>query len=461
MSKLSDFLFKAKEFIYFIQIKQRSYQKYLNWPLLGRLKNDTRGSQEEIKVSVNHIEIYSLCYITQLILIRLLIVDDNSSRIFPMNSKCSHKRGTSNESSQPLLSSGSDGSNCDVCSEIITFSCANGDTDYSGDEVYSSNSTCCTTLHWSSSSSCTGTVPPYTSNSSLADDNESSSVSFCGLNNDSDNRHSIAGDGLDSDCNNLPKGTHDNRCSWTFTLCINCGQHYCGAINGSCNPGVTSSNRTISSSTISTIVSDHRTVSPASMRSCARHHHHHQHNGDNIHHQPTKAGILSDRASLCSQSSHSSSGTSSSSTGSYQSSSEYSVPRSSHQPPYLIDLLYDKPRNLQHAVISRDKRVSVSSLNERTPICSCHLRNGNNGRLRKSSTIISYSSEGQNNSPGSSPKKFNHLEENTICSFNNNSTNIQSMHYQIPRTALANLYLKVSSTVYSVFSIYAICGKLS
>ncbi len=344
----------------------------------------------------------------------------------------------SNESSRPLISSSSESSVCDACSEIIRFNGCNYDNEISGDEQYSSRSTCCTILRCSSNLSCSG-VQPYISSASVAADNKcffTSSPSLAMLNNCTDNRLSMQGlSNIDS--NTLPRTSNDNnRCSWALSHCSRCGHHYCSGSNG-CSDDV--SNKSLPNNTISAInLSDLRSISPTSIRECLRHHNHQMINANK------SSSILPDRASLCSQSSHSSGASNSSnSSGSHSSgrcncSNEYSVPRTQHNQHnshIILDMLYDKPKNIQH------KLCNIVNKSEHITLCSCHLdqidvtnRNVPFGhKVISTGIIVNNLSE---NCKDLSIKECNGVKCQRIEDCN-------AQHYAVPRTALAHIYLKV------------------
>jgi hypothetical protein len=156
------------------------------------------------------------------------------------------------------------------------------------------------------------------------------------------------------------------------------------------------------------------------------------------------SSILPDRASLCSQSSHSSGASNSSnSSGSHSSgrcncSNEYSVPRTQHNQHnshIILDMLYDKPKNIQH------KLCNIVNKSEHITLCSCHLdqidvtnRNVPFGhKVISTGIIVNNLSE---NCKDLSIKECNGVKCQRIEDCN-------AQHYAVPRTALAHIYLKV------------------
>ncbi|CAG2170992.1 unnamed protein product, partial [Oppiella nova] len=384
---------------------------------------------------------------------------DGSVRMSLQQTKC-HKSCEcgSNESSRPLISSSSESSVCDACSEIIRFSCSNGSSSFDNeiiiggngdcDEHYSSPSTCSTILRCSSTLSCNGGQPYHSPSASVAADNEcylTSHSSHATFNGFADNRCAIQS--LSTvDCNTLPKCTQNdkNRCSsWAPSQCCSqCSAHhsYCADIYDG-NDDVLST-KMMANNTLSAInLSDLRSISPSSMRDCFRHNNNGcTHNMNTI----TKNGcILPDRASLCSQSSHSSGASNSSnSSGSHSSghschcNTEYSVPRRQHKPPLIEDMLYDKPKNFQHKI------CNIMTKREQMALCSCHLDHtdvSNRNTITSSHKIIA-------NNPKTtiSCENSNHF----MLLNDSNRAKCQQMeefgeqYYSVPRTALANIYLK-------------------
>jgi hypothetical protein len=153
------------------------------------------------------------------------------------------------------------------------------------------------------------------------------------------------------------------------------------------------------------------------------------------------SSIFPDRASLCSQSSHSSGASNSSnSSGSHSSgrcncSNEYSVPRTQHNSHIILDMLYDKPKNIQH------KLSNIVNKSEHMALCSCHLdqidvtnRNIAFGhKFISTGLIVNNLSE---NCKDLSIKECNGVKCQRIEDCN-------AQHYAVPRTALAHIYLKV------------------
>lgn len=355
----------------------------------------------------------------------VLTAMDTSMRMSLQHHNCNHKiceyTNGSGDSSRPLISSGSESSMCDVCSEIIQCSCSTGETELSSDEAYSSRSTCCTTLRWSSNSSCTGLGTSYISSASISADNESNfftpSPSLTLLNNCIDNRRSILGLSSDTDSKTLPRTPNGNRCSWIIDCCNKCGRQHCIANGtGDCD----AEPKIMCNNTIGTLTSssDLRSVSPSSIHNHHQNHHHHHHHNFN---RCIRKDPFPDRASLCSQSSHSSGASSNSNTSSGSgsiggvvcSATDYSVPRfSNHQ---LINSLYDIPKNTSHNV------CSLRSKSESSSLCCCHSNHESKGNMDNLSH--------ENNS------------------FHDGAVN-PLMYYEVPRTALTNIYLKVSINCY-------------
>ncbi|KAI1291994.1 Protein Dok-7 [Halotydeus destructor] len=349
---------------------------------------------------------------------------------------CVRKRITghheSTESSRPLLStssgtnsSGSDGSGCDGCSDVLRFSSCNGSLDIcdcSSDETYSSKSTCYTSLRWSSISGGSSRGPGHGFPSLV----------------------SLPCDVGDSELSTNGKLSENHRCVFSFSSCGRCGRNFCSGLDGNECPTDVSNNmasRTVSVNTISTLLTDFRASSPMTQNTngCPRNNsHHHLNNGHHIHHHSltngnlnmdmtTGPGILSDRTSLCSQSSHSSSTSSAGSSTGYQ--SEYSVPRGSNHSlaDTLSAMLYDRPKcavrqGLDEGNITYGCQCDCSR--SKTPVngtteapgghCSCPT----SGSPKKQLAVLPVASNGQ--VPQTNPY----------------------LNYQIPRTALANMYIR-------------------
>ena len=346
----------------------------------------------------------------------------------------------SNESSRPLISSSSESSVCDACSEIIRFNICNFDNEISGenDEQYSCRSTCSTILR-SSSTLGYSRGQPY-----ISADNDCflAPHSLSIHNNCTENRSPIQGLS-NSDCNTLPKCSHNdkNRCSWTLSPCVRCGHYYCPDIYScvAADDGLKST-KCLPNNTLSAInLSEIRSISP-SMRDCILHQRQH------INNMNKSVSILPDRASLCSQSSQSSGASNSSnSSGSHSSgqscncNTEYSIPRNHHKPALISDLLYDKPKNFQHKICNNMGKT------EQLPLCSCHLDQLD---VTNKNTVVS------NHNFNPITIKANPMSEtcnqcSIISSKDLNSMKYQQneefgeQHYSVPRTALANIYLKV------------------
>ena len=359
----------------------------------------------------------------------------------------------SNESSRPLISSSSESSVCDACSEIIRFNgsnCSNDDNEISeSDEHYSSRSTCSTILRCSSNLSC-NVGQPYISSQSVTTDNEcflTSHHSLGILNNCADNRCSMqCFSNLDS--NTLPKcSQNDNRSSWALSSCERCGHHYWPDIYGCSSDGAVLSTKTLTNNTVSAInLSEFRSISPSSssssIKDCFRR------NNCTINNNNKNGPILPDRASLCSQSSQSSGGSNSSngsgshSSGhSYHCDTEYSVPRSHQKPTLISDTLYDKPKKIQHKICN-----NINKTEHLPSLCSCQLDQFD---VTNKNTVIS------GHRIFAAPIRINNFSGNcnnlsTIRSNDFNAIMNQTIeesgeqHYSVPRTALANIYLKVN-----------------
>lgn len=359
----------------------------------------------------------------------------------------------SNESNRPLISSGSESSVCDACSEIIRYNDFNGSNEDNevmlsseSDDHYSSRSTCSTILRCSSNLSCSGlTLQPFIAGSTADNESFLSTHSIAIVNNCVDNRCSLQG--LSSvESNTLPKCSlnDNNRCSWSSSPCSRCGHHYCTDIYCSSNDVL--STKMMANNAISELnLTEFRSISPStSLRDCFRHTSHGLNaiNGSN---NVNKCGpIVSDRASLCSQSSQSSgaSNASNSSNGSgshssghsCQCSMEYSVPRP-HPTPLIVDTLYDKPKNIQHKICNKSINKEVMT------VCDCRLsqmdvnnKNLLNGVHCPTLTKCNYSSDNCRHLPDINAKHV----------FSNKPINeMPENNYDVPRTALANIYLKV------------------
>lgn len=394
---------------------------------------------------------------------------------------CVRKRlcNDSNESSRPLLlstansSSGSDSSTCDACSDILRFSssCARLDTDCglsSSDEAYSSKSTCCTSLRWSSISGSSGggcrtAATGYSSAASLAGDVTGIGRELSSLNG---------------------KLNENHRCMFSFSSCGRCGRHFCEQNDEDrCSTnGDGSTSRTVSVNTISTLLSELRANSSSSHGSsgCVHrnggqtnhptHHHSQPHfngnghaNGNHTDHQVNASSA--DRTSLCSQSSHSSASSSTASSNSSSTSagyqSEYSVPRgSSHSlAETLSSLLYDRPKSVlrhtqsldQGRCCDCDRQSQVKTpTNQDCGRCICtpssspkkttnhHHVHGNVTTNLGSSLAAENGHTSALPPPPVMPAK---VSLPSSCSSSSVASN-PYLNYQVPRTALANMYIK-------------------
>ena len=392
-----------------------------------------------------------------------MIAIDGSVRMSLQQTKC-HKSCEcgSNESSRPLISSGSEGSVCDACSEIIRYNGSNGsneDNEISGesDDHYSSRSTCSTVLGCSSNRSCIGSQT-YLSSPNAVTDNEcfmTSHHSLGILNTCADNRCSL--NGLSNiESNTLPKcNQNDNRSSWSTSSCMRCGSHYWADLYGCPSEDTVLSTKTLTNNTLSAInLSEFRSISPSSsssMRDCFRHNNNHTINNIN-----KNVSILPDRASLCSQSSQSS-GESSSSNGSGSHSSghschcglEYSVPRTHQKPAVILDSLYDKPKNFQHKLCN-----NLNKKEQMAVLCSCQLDQldvTNKSIVTSGQRIIPSTIKTNGFSRNGNNLSVIHLKDyNPIMNQTIEETGEQ--HYSVPRTALANIYLKVIIVWNTLFS---------
>ncbi|XP_067120734.1 uncharacterized protein [Centruroides vittatus] len=343
----------------------------------------------------------------------------------------------STESSKPLLSSGSDGSTCDAFSDSFRI-------DGMGEDICNSKSNCHIHYHWPSCSyyRWAGTpateLPDLPTISDFQDQQQLSSVN--------------------SSMRNINGCPCDSQSTWSFSHCSKCGGRYCmkeGMRNG---PELRQTNGNVFAPHWTmdlTIVSPSSEVAVHGRKGVFR----------------TSVKSPPDRSSLCSQSSQSS-GTSSGS------SSEYSVPRS------CIDTLYDRPRSMHHINghnISRSppriirgssldedhKRLLGSAIKtpnqENFPACTCRFNadipkvhgmsypctcwTRTMPNLQKEASSGSGSSTG---SPSSSPK-----HASRICGTLPSKREVQAMlpctcrrnltsngHYSVPRSAIANIYLK-------------------
>ena len=358
----------------------------------------------------------------------------------------------SNESSRPLISSSSESDVCDACSEIIRFNDFNGSNEDNeliisceSDDHYSSRSTCSTILRCSSNLSCNG-VQPYIGGSNADNESFLSTHSIAIVNNCVDNRCSFqALSAIES--NTLPKCSlnDNNRCSWSSSPCARCGHHYCADIYCSANDAL--STKMLANNAISELnLTEFRSISPStSFRDCIRHN---SHTLNNI----NKCGpILPDRASLCSQSSQSSGGSNSSNgSGSHSSghsghcSLEYSVPRPRPM-PLIVDTLYDKPKNIQHKISNKSIKKEV------TTVCSCHL---NQMDVNNKNILNCIQCPTQSKCNYSSDNCSHLSDTNGRDIFNNRLiSEMPENNYDVPRTALANIYLKVGVVRFTTFAI--------
>ncbi|XP_022239652.1 uncharacterized protein LOC111085432 [Limulus polyphemus] len=205
----------------------------------------------------------------------------------------------SNESSRPLLSSGSDGSTSDACSENLRY----GPEIRVRNENYPAGPTCKVHHRWPSGTSQFTT--PLITTSSDVESVETISVTL------SDSRESTPqlNRRLES---NMNVNILDEERDWNANQCDKCGRQFCSSVRqASSSPETRRESGTSTPQWLPNIkpaspTKDEKTVSGGKRRP-------------------------SDRTSLSSQSSHSSSASSS--------GSEYSIPRN------CLDNLYDRPRS--------------------------------------------------------------------------------------------------------------------
>ncbi|XP_042148289.1 uncharacterized protein LOC8036032 isoform X2 [Ixodes scapularis] len=354
----------------------------------------------------------------------------------------------SSESRQPLLgSSCSDAGSCDACSEIVRFA---SDAQLS-DDVFRSRTFCKVHYRWPSCVSHCGHAASVSS--SEAESADTVSLTISDIQETPPSAKEMVPD------TTLPMNPTPANGSapavWTYTHCGKCGRHYCAR----CSYGSHSSQSgkspdgskgfaphwtmdlRVAPSQASDAAVHSRLSGVGSMAGCA--------------HLPKP----SDRSSVCSQSS----GTSSASTsGASTSSSEYNVPRS------FLESLYDQPRNIIHTD-SELFRVRPSSsgatpspmvdlpagIHQSMLPCPCTSRSSQ----PRVDSGITRSSSGSSDSPLGSPKRLTQaaffpapvakpLNSPVPCQTPKSACTCglrplaQYLNYDVPRAALAKLYLR-------------------
>lgn len=351
------------------------------------------------------------------------------------SSQCS-----SSESRRPLLSSGcSDVGSCDACFEIVRFA---GDAP-TPDDFFRSRTFCKVHYRWPSCVSQGGPAPSVSSSDAESADTVSLTISDIqeplGTKEASDNQVSSP----------LPV-SGSAPAVWTYTHCGKCGRHYCARCSFPSQSGRspdgsrwfapqwTADLKTHQQQAWTTGAGVHGR-SPGITDSGSR-----PASGVASQVSGGRGGKPSDRASLCSQSS----GTSSASTsGASTGSSEYNVPRS------FLESLYDQPRSIIHtdAELFRNyPGVRPSSGATPSPVvdsmlpgvhgfgaapCICSAR----GTQPCAEAPLARS--GSSDSPLASPKRST-PQPRPPCTCN---VRLQYPNYDVPRAALANLYLKEQS----------------
>ncbi|XP_064457837.1 uncharacterized protein LOC135368468 isoform X2 [Ornithodoros turicata] len=359
----------------------------------------------------------------------------------------------STESRRPLLSSAcSDGgSSCDACSEIVRFA---SDAPLPED-FFQAKAFCKVHYRWPSCMSQCG--PASSVCSSEVESADTVSLTISDIQEPTPPLKSP--EGLTEGSAQLP-GAPCLQPVLTYTHCNKCGRHYCARstfptaeqhppgrtehsperapITGF-SPHWTMDLKVTSPSTASEVTVQTRPTLPSAAN--------------------PRVLKPSDRASLCSQSS----GTSSTSAGSATStsSSEYNVPRN------FLESFYDHPRNLLHvdgeffrvpSCTSSDRGSglptpspmgdSLPGIHGNAP-CPCWSRSMTNRCSR-----VTRSSSGSSDSPLASPKKppsqqpfpgtprivFQCHAPKSPCTCNQGTTVYPN--YDVPRTALANIYLR-------------------
>lgn len=352
------------------------------------------------------------------------------------SSQCS-----SSESRRPLLSSGcSDGGSCDACSEIVRFA---GDAP-TPDDFFRSRTFCKVHYRWPSCVSQCGAAPSVSSSEAESADTVSLTIS--------DIQEPLSTkDATDNQVGSPAPVSGGAPAVWTYTHCGKCGRHYCARCsfpdqmgsspdgNRAFTPQWTMDLKSLPQQAWSTGVAVHGR-SPSITDSGSR-----PGSGVVPPASGARGGKPSDRASLCSQSS----GTSSASTsGASTSSSEYNVPRS------FLESLYDQPRSVIHTdsdLFRNHPGIRPSSGTTPSPVvesmlpavhgfgaapCTCTARNAQ--PCAEAPLVRSGSTS---DSPLASPKRATPQPRPACtCSLRQHYPN-----YDVPRAALANLYLKEQS----------------
>lgn len=352
------------------------------------------------------------------------------------SSQCS-----SSESRRPLLSSGcSDVGSCDACFEIVRFA---GDAP-TPDDFFRSRTFCKVHYRWPSCVSQGGAAPSVSSSDAESADTVSLTISDIqeplGSKETSDNQVSSSP---------LPV-SGSVPAVWTYTHCGKCGRHYCARCSFPSQSGRSPDGsrwfppqwagdlKTNPQQAWTTGVAVHGR-SPSVTETGSR-----PTSGVASQAGSGRGGKPSDRASLCSQSS----GTSSASTsGASTSSSEYNVPRS------FLESLYDQPRSVIHmdsdlfrnhpgtrppsgatpSPVVDSMLPSVHGFGAAPCVCSA--------RVTQTSAETPLARSGSSDSPLGSPKRAT-PQPRPACTCNIRQ---QYQNYDIPRAALANLYLKEQS----------------
>ncbi|KAH7984090.1 hypothetical protein HPB52_016919 [Rhipicephalus sanguineus] len=273
------------------------------------------------------------------------------------SSQCS-----SSESRRPLLSSGcSDVGSCDACFEIVRFA-SDAPTP---DDFFRSRTFCKVHYRWPSCVSQGGPAPSVSSSDAESADTVSLTISDIqeplGTKEAADNQVSSP----------LPV-SGSAPAVWTYTHCGKCGRHYCARCSFPSQSGRspdssrwfapqwTADPKTHQQQAWTTGAAVHGR-SPGIADSGSR-----PASGVASQVSGGRGGKPSDRASLCSQSS----GTSSASTsGASTSSSEYNVPRS------FLESLYDQPRSIIHTdgELFREQSKSAADITPDLPSSDANM----------------------------------------------------------------------------------------
>ncbi|GFU26857.1 protein Dok-7 [Nephila pilipes] len=283
-----------------------------------------------------------------------------SSTRMPLHKRC--HLDSSKSSDHPLMSSGSEGSTCDACSEILRSSDhCDHELMYSSSASSMKASSCRIHYRWPSCLSRWGQSSTTTASDVDSVDTVSIILSDFQGSSQAATMSKANGHGQSLSCLCDTQGT------WPFNQCTKCGrQFYSRASLQSSRAKPTSSPDHAAHEDTNGFSPQWTMDSLIGSTPCSQ--------------QSKKESAYqlmnppSDRASLCSHASHSSSASASS-------ESEYSVPKN------FMDTLYDKPKNMQHALngfangapsesrrtsATTDQLVSNQSSADNCIVCPCH-----------------------------------------------------------------------------------------